>query len=79
MWSPPGQVCGEAAVWGDGITPTEWATLDGAENLVLDGVYHSPLGADDSSRPWYGSEGVLGQWAPLLTQQGRAAAPASGA
>jgi hypothetical protein len=37
--------------------------------LTLDGVFHSPLGADEGSgemkvgrRLWYGSEGVLDQW-----------------
>ena len=37
------------------------ARFAGAESLVLDGVYHSPLGAADG-RPWYGSPGVLEQW-----------------
>ena len=59
-------MCGDAAVWGDGITPVASASLDGAENLVLEGVYHSPLGAE-AGRPWYGSAGVLEQWAGLLT------------
>lgn len=39
------QVCGDAAVWGDGIVPLPTAHLPGAEHLDLDGVYHSPLGA----------------------------------
>ena len=39
------QVCGEAAVWGDGIVPVPAAHLDGATQVDLDGVYHSPLGA----------------------------------
>lgn len=35
----------------------------GAEQITLDGVYHSPLGAGrDGSRPWYGSSGVIEQW-----------------
>lgn len=37
------------------------ARFAGAESLVLNGVYHSPLGASDG-RPWYGSPGVLEQW-----------------
>lgn len=63
------QVCGDAAVWGDGITPVECAHLSGAKQITLEGVYHSPLGsvlpaADGSSpgRPWYGSPSVVGQW-----------------
>lgn len=66
------QVCGDAAVWGDGITPTDWALLPGAEPLVLDGVYHSPLGAGPG-RPWYGSEGVLEKWADALLPVAQAA------
>lgn len=45
------QVCGEAEVWGDGITPVDWAHLDGAENVVLEGVFHSPVSAGPD-RPW---------------------------
>ena len=59
------QVCGAAGVWGDGITPTEWALLPGAEHVVLEGVFHSPVGAGEG-RPWYGSEAVLPQWADEL-------------
>ncbi|MBE9099556.1 esterase/lipase family protein [Vacuolonema iberomarrocanum] len=56
------QTCGDGDRWGDGITPIEAALLDGAENHVLDHVYHSP-------RPgqfWYGSEPVVKQWASYL-------------
>ena len=126
------QVCGEAAVWGDGVVPVPAAHLEGALQLTLEGVYHSPLGAEEGSasadvapgsgvvtevaavaaaaaqdqeragsvqagaaatsfydsdeyeptpgdveaaaaeaaapgpRLWYGSKGVLEQWAPLL-------------
>ncbi|CAL8463623.1 g3157 [Coccomyxa elongata] len=57
------QVCGEAEVWGDGITPLPAAHLQGAEQITLDGVYHSPLGAGaDGSRPWYGSPRVIERW-----------------
>jgi pimeloyl-ACP methyl ester carboxylesterase len=61
------QVCGEAEVWGDGITPCDWALLPGAEHVVLDGVYHSPLGAGEG-RKWYGSEGVIEQWLDRLVE-----------
>ncbi|MEO1208189.1 MAG: lipase [Cyanobacteria bacterium J06638_20] len=56
------QTCGVGDRWGDGITPIEAALLDGAENQILDHVYHSP-------RPgqfWYGSESVVKQWAVCL-------------
>jgi pimeloyl-ACP methyl ester carboxylesterase len=41
------QVCGEAEVWGDGIVPLPTAMLEGALQLTLDRVYHSPLGAQE--------------------------------
>ena len=33
----------------------------GAEQITLDGVYHSPLGGG-TSRPWYGSPDIIDQW-----------------
>ena len=60
------QVCGDAGAWGDGITPVAAAHLDGAENVTLEGVFHTPLGSDDESRPWYGSPRVLDQWVDKL-------------
>lgn len=62
------QVCGNAEVWGDGITPVDWAHLDGAENVVLEGVYHSPLGAGPE-RPWCGP-GARARAPPRLTAGG---------
>ncbi|XP_021283482.1 uncharacterized protein LOC110415992 isoform X1 [Herrania umbratica] len=56
------QVCGQADVWGDGVVPEVSAHLEGALNISLDGVYHSPVGSDDVSRPWYGSPPVVEQW-----------------
>ncbi|CAI9269212.1 unnamed protein product [Lactuca saligna] len=56
------QVCGQADVWGDGVVPEVSAHLEGALNISLDGVYHSPVGSDDESRPWYGSPAVVDQW-----------------
>ncbi|RVW63421.1 hypothetical protein CK203_055908 [Vitis vinifera] len=56
------QVCGQADVWGDGVVPEASAHLEGALNVSLDGVYHSPVGSDDVSRPWYGSPAVAEQW-----------------
>ncbi|CAK7341709.1 unnamed protein product [Dovyalis caffra] len=56
------QVCGQADVWGDGVVPEVSAHLDGALNISLDGVYHSPVGSDDELRPWYGSPAVVEQW-----------------
>ncbi|KAJ9185687.1 hypothetical protein P3X46_005287 [Hevea brasiliensis] len=56
------QVCGQADVWGDGVVPEASAHLEGALNISLDGVYHSPVGSDDELRPWYGSPAVVDQW-----------------
>ncbi|KAJ1399031.1 GPI inositol-deacylase PGAP1-like [Sesbania bispinosa] len=60
------QVCGQADVWGDGVVPEVSAHLEGALNICLDGVYHSPVGSDDALRPWYGSPDVLEQWVEHL-------------
>ncbi|XP_042064663.1 uncharacterized protein LOC121808312 [Salvia splendens] len=56
------QVCGQADVWGDGVVPEVSAHLKGALNISLDGVYHSPVGSKDETRPWYGSPAVVQQW-----------------
>lgn len=62
------QVCGSADVWGDGIVPVESALLPGSRQLVLEGVYHSPIGASEQ-RPWYGSPGVLDKWYDALFEE----------
>ncbi|KAL3815176.1 hypothetical protein ACJIZ3_016444 [Penstemon smallii] len=56
------QVCGQADVWGDGVVPEVSAHLEGAVNISIDGVYHSPVGSDDAERPWYGSPAIVEQW-----------------
>ncbi len=43
------QVCGDANAWGDGVVPVPAAHLKGALQLTLEGVYHSPLGAEEGS------------------------------
>lgn len=50
--------CGTGETWGDGITPIAAAHLDGAINLTLEGVVHSP-GAE---QPWYGTPEIVEQW-----------------
>lgn len=54
--------CGRGDCWGDGITPIEAAHLEGAENLTLDDVWHSP------SNPgmWYASSAAMASWVPFL-------------
>lgn len=59
------QVCGRADVWGDGVVPEPSALLPGATHLILEGVYHSPVGANEE-RPWYGSEPILSKWVDHL-------------
>jgi triacylglycerol esterase/lipase EstA (alpha/beta hydrolase family) len=53
--------CGQAEVWGDGITPIAAAHLEGAKNLVIPEVKHSPR-----SQFWYGSSSALAQWVEYL-------------
>jgi triacylglycerol esterase/lipase EstA (alpha/beta hydrolase family) len=53
--------CGTGNCWGDGITPIVAAHLAGAENLTLEGVYHSPRNGT-----WYGSPSVVKSWAHHL-------------
>lgn len=53
---------GVGKTWGDGITPIEAAHLEGAENLTLDGVWHSPR----SPGKWYGSIEVISSWIDKL-------------
>lgn len=56
------QTCGTGNTWGDGITPIEAAHLEGAINLVVEGVRHSPR----SPGLWYGSPEVLKTWVEHL-------------
>jgi pimeloyl-ACP methyl ester carboxylesterase len=57
------QTCGVGNTWGDGITPIIAAHLDGAENITIEGVRHSPRTAGI----WYGSPEVLCDWVRYLT------------
>lgn len=54
---------GRGDVWGDGITPIEAAHLEGAENLVYEGVWHSPRSPGGR---WYGTAEIIKQWATHL-------------
>ncbi|MGQ4646173.1 alpha/beta hydrolase [Lyngbya aestuarii] len=55
--------CSEGNCWGDGITPIPAALLQGATNLTLEGVLHSPR----REGMWYGSPQVLQSWVEHLT------------
>ena len=54
--------CGEGNCWGDGITPIVAAHLEGATNLTLEKVMHSPR----SPGMWYGSPEVRDVWIKYL-------------
>lgn len=54
--------CGVGNCWGDGITPVEAAHLEGAINLTLDSVLHSPRRVGI----WYGSPEVMQSWVSYL-------------
>jgi pimeloyl-ACP methyl ester carboxylesterase len=56
------QTCGVGNCWGDGITPIEAAHLEGAINLTLEGVLHSPR----RQGIWYGSPEIIKVWMPYL-------------
>ena len=56
--------CGNGNTWGDGITPIEAAHLEGATNLVIEGVKHSPKSPGGI---WYGSPLAMDAWVPYLT------------
>ena len=58
---------GDGEEWGDGVCPLRTALLPGAQAVVMEGVWHSPLGG----RLWYGSRPVVRYWARYLP--GRAA------
>lgn len=54
--------CGDGNCWGDGITPIIAAHLQGATNLTLEDVMHSPR----SPGMWYGSPKSLKKWIEYL-------------
>ncbi|MFH7027113.1 MAG: esterase/lipase family protein [Heteroscytonema crispum UTEX LB 1556] len=55
--------CGVGNTWGDGITPIAAAHLEGASNLVIEGVKHSPR----TPGIWYGSPEPLKTWEKYLS------------
>ena len=57
---------GRGDCWGDGITPVDAAHLDGAINLTLDQVQHSPRSRQTEKHQWYGSQSAALQWIPYL-------------
>ncbi|MBV8885310.1 MAG: alpha/beta hydrolase [Chroococcidiopsidaceae cyanobacterium CP_BM_RX_35] len=55
--------CGQGNCWGDGIIPIAAAHLEGAKNLVIEGVKHSPR----TPGIWYGSPEPLQAWVGYLS------------
>jgi pimeloyl-ACP methyl ester carboxylesterase len=53
---------GEGDVWGDGVVPLACAHLEGARNVVLNDVFHTP----HPQRLWYGSQSVVDKWSQWL-------------
>ena len=60
--------CGRGDVTGDGVVPLSYTQLDGAEQIVLEGVLHSinEAGTTLPTERWYGSEGVIDRWLPQV-------------
>lgn len=53
---------GSGTLWGDGVVPVSAAHLDGARNIVLEDVQHSPR----KNALWYGSHSVVKEWSQWL-------------
>ncbi len=59
----------EEVVDGDGVVPLASTRLEGATEVVLDGILHSPL----RTRPWYGSDEAVDLWWPVAVDAWRRA------
>jgi len=58
-------VAGRGNLIGDGVVPFEWTQLDGARQILLEGVVHSIHDSWMMVNPlekWYGSETVIDSW-----------------
>jgi len=65
------EVCGDGhGQPGDGVVPICCAHLEGAQNVTLEGVFHSisrsGTFADCNKLVWYGSEDVVDTWLHAL-------------
>lgn len=54
-------IVGNGELYGDGVVPLDSSVLDGAENIILSNIYHSPF-----HPPWYGSEKAFQYWGKYL-------------
>lgn len=60
---------GSIVVEGDGLVPLAATRLAGAREIVLDGIWHSPL----DRGPWYGSLEAVDRWWPVAVDAWRRA------
>lgn len=59
--------CGREEVPGDGVCPLESASIPGASELFLDGVFHDRKERQSAAaQPWYGDPAVLRRWCGSL-------------
>lgn len=56
------KIIGNGELYGDGVVPLDSSILDGAENIILSDIYHSPL-----RKPWYGSKKALQYWGKYVS------------
>ena len=54
--------------------PLIYAHLEGAEQVTLDGVFHSV----DKPNDWYGAEEIVDRWLPTVVQELRPSTIRSG-
>lgn len=59
---------------GDACVPLIYAHLEGAEQVTLDGVFHSV----DKPNDWYGAEEVIDRWLPAVAQELRPSTASGG-
>lgn len=52
---------------GDACVPLVYAHLEGAEQITLDGVFHSV----DKPQDWYGAEDVVDRWLGAVLKKSR--------
>lgn len=58
-WQSYELLTGEGAQWGDGVVPVASGLLEGARQVVLEGLRHDPR----PDRPWYGQDqATIANW-----------------
>jgi len=56
------ELCGDGAVWGDGLVPVPSALLEGSAQIVLDGASHFSIYGGQ----WYGDAQMIPRWWPVV-------------